>query len=306
MNSGKSICLITVLLLLTIAAVPTSRAELPRDEKGSPEHYDFNGSPENFEDLFFPRLYGEETYNFTLPKYLQHTHVGGVHSWAEKASPSGKPIEEIEDEDYANMTLKDDEGEVLMRAFGYGGGGRNTTLIGDTSWVKMRTETEGTFSFFLAESKEWDDLFEQTQSVRFTGSARSYNLFGLNFGWIEGFDNAEQFIRIHLRSDFPLRFYLFENSGLLLYTDEGFLVDYEEDPTQETTLDLRYDDKKTAVGDMPFFGFLNPGNPNEEVKVEFELEVHDYPPDWGLPVLVLGVFIAVAGGVIWVIQKKAS
>ena len=304
MDIGKVVCILAVIIVITISFIPTSRAEgRPIDDRGMPEYYDRHEEPEDFEDLFFPRIYEESSFNLDVPDYLNNTYLGSCFRYAEEYVP-----DDYEEKDLANITIHTDQDERLIHSLGFGAGGTNITELVDTSSVDLQVKTIGTVNFMLVESKEWDGLFQKEQTVEFTGRARTYNLFGLDGGWVEGFDNGEEFIKVNLESDDPLRYYLFENSRILLNSDAGQLVDYEEGPTTEATLELRNDDNPKSVGDEPHLTLVNPTGHNNSVEVEFSLEVKEYPPDFPLPVIIVvgALAVAIIGGVLWRKKKNSS
>lgn len=295
-----SVFICAMILIVTLSVIPVygddvNDTRLPAQRKGPPEFYDRYEAPRTFEDMFFSRNYRESAFNFTVPHYLNNTYIGSVFRWAEEDRLNGGH--------YCHITLVDDKGKFWSNTSHYAGGGTSNEPL-KAEWVNFQVNTSGSTEFMLIERMEWDDLFNKKQYIEFTGAARTYNLFGMG-GWVEGFDEEQQFIRVHLESDKPLRYYIFEDDRWQVLSDIGRLVDYEETPTTKTYLDIRNDKRPGwLVGSFPFLTLSNPGDPNETVNVEFHLEVLDYK-SFNIPVILAvgAIFGVIIGGLIWKYKK---
>ncbi len=305
MNKTKLVILILIPMVANLSVFNSDvQAKTPAEIKGDTQYYDISASSiERFEDLFFPHHFtGEISKEVPLEEHWgNETFVNCIQLNKEYQGFNQPPDFNKSDlpPDYrpANLTLRNDEGDMIysFANTGIGIGKMGTVNFNLTNTDTVNMNSTGGFSFYISSNHTWENPFVSPEHIDFKGKTRTFNLWGYNQA-ISEFDQREQYIKVKIHSNTPIRAYIFEE-------EEGTLVDYDESLKNDISLKVMNEENPMSVGD---YTFLTISTPNYTIiNATFMFEVCDYPVEgWVLPAvigMVVGITVVL---LIW--YKKQS
>jgi len=305
MNRRKLMILILIPMIISFSIFSGDvQAKTPAEIKGKTQYYDRSASSiERFEDLFFPHQFtGEISKELYLEEHWgNETFVNSIQLDKEYQDFNQPPYFNKSDlpPDYrpANLTLRNDKGDMIysFANTGIGIDGMGTVNFNLTDMDTVNMNSTGGFFFYISSNPTWENPFVSPEHIDFKGRTRTFNLWGYNQG-ISEFDQREQYIKVNIHSNTPIRAYIFEE-------EEGKLVDYDESIKKDVSLKIMNEENPMSVGDIPFLTISTPTY--TIVNATFMFEVCDYPVEgWVLPAvigMVVGITVVL---LIW--YKKQS
>ncbi len=310
MRRIQSLALVMIsLIFLATVLGPVDTDTVRADDKipnriDEVEHYSYEGKLKNVEDTFAPRCYhAGDSYNFTVPGDL----MGHRFSWVyeiktyEAHNRRRSPHDTVAHTMHMNMT--DQNGDKLVRynETGYGGGqtyGLDLTNVTSVDMSVMDSPEAGFMHLFCKPCKELGDYIKGSQNFSYKSHTMTYNLFGggLSMAPVQG---GEKFVRIHLKTDTPVRAYVFSNFRF-------FLVDFDEGLTRQKTLDVTYQGTDEYNIHSAYMTLVTKegynGTVNATLKGTIEGGTFDLSPI--IVGLIIGGMMIATMAVIWYYQKS--
>ncbi len=309
MRRIRSLAFIMVSLIFLATVLGSVGTETVRADDKIPnridevEHYSYEGKLKNVEDTFALRCYhAGDSYNFTVPGDLKGQRFSWSYNIKTRKVYNRKHHPDDTVAHTMHMNVTDQNGDKLFsyNETGLGGGrtyGLDLTNVSSVNISVQDSPEAGYIHTFFKPMEALGDYLKRSQNFSFKTHTMTYNLYGAGLS-MRPVDGVKKFVRIHLKTDTPVRAYIFSDYRF-------FVLNFDEDLTTQKTLDIKYKDSgryvlsayMTLVTKEGYNGTVN-----ATLKGTIEGGTFDLSPI--IVGLIIGGMMIATMAVIWYYQKS--